>query len=239
MYMFGKKLIPLLFATPPARLSTTTTLTTTTTTISTFQPNAIPNNNCGSSVAFQRSTEVVVLNAQQDDNDVDVAMVSDSVVETTEDEVEDEAEADADADADADAAASFGMDNQAEEKTVVEETEAGAAAVSPPRKIINDVMSLYGDLAAGCFSTMDHYHPMIQFKYMSPTNIRGSTNFLMDENISDDASKTTTTDGLDQVFEQIRGQSQTERDSEDKNTNEKTIAIYLPGLDGVGISATT
>ena len=110
--------------------------------------------------------------------------------------------------------------------------------LSPPRKIINDVQSIYRDLAGtGCFSTNNYYSPMVQFKYMSPTSIRGTNNnndimFNFDTVGSD--SNTT----IQAVFKHIQSQhplhSHPQQDQEDK-----TIAIYIPGLDGVGISATT
>jgi pimeloyl-ACP methyl ester carboxylesterase len=114
------------------------------------------------------------------------------------------------------------------------------SSVSAPRKIINDVKSVYADLASGCYSTKDYYSPMIEFKYMSPTHIRDSfTTTSTTIDIDADADTDSAATDLNQVFQQIKSQSYGKNDNNDDNDTEKTIAIYLPGLDGVGISATT
>lgn len=197
MLLFGKKLIPLLFASPPSPSLTTTTTTTSSLAISTFQPNVI--HSTKTKVAFLR--KAVVPQAQQESHDVMVEAAKEMIEEIDEDVV---------------------------------------ASVSPPRKIINDVQSIYKELAKGSYSTRDHYHPMIQFKYMSPNNIRESTNFPMyDTDLNANSHSDVVDDSKDNANELKQAFERIKNDGNDDKTESKTIAIYLPGLDGVGISATT
>ncbi len=86
--------------------------------------------------------------------------------------------------------------------------------VSPGRQIINDVQDIYRDLATGCV-TKD-YTPTIQFKYTSPPNER--------KDLRETLFTSTTVN--DDIYDKIK----------DTHGGTKPILLYLPGLDGVGIS---
>ena len=89
--------------------------------------------------------------------------------------------------------------------------------ISPPQKLIDDVNANYRDLANGCFVTESS--PTIRFQYTSPASERNS---FREKIISDDDTCST------EMYEAISS----------THANSKTLLLYLPGLDGVGISAT-
>uniref|UniRef100_A0A7S3Q0K0 AB hydrolase-1 domain-containing protein n=1 Tax=Chaetoceros debilis TaxID=122233 RepID=A0A7S3Q0K0_9STRA len=95
----------------------------------------------------------------------------------------------------------------------------------PTRKLINDVKLTYRELATGCISR--DYSPTIQMIYTSPPDER--TYFRENEVESILAEKHETKSEKEIVYEKIK----------DSHKAEKPILVYLPGLDGVGISGTT
>jgi pimeloyl-ACP methyl ester carboxylesterase/1-acyl-sn-glycerol-3-phosphate acyltransferase len=90
---------------------------------------------------------------------------------------------------------------------------------SPPRKIIDDVNSIYRDLAEGCFVIKST--STISFQYTSPPSSRSSFKEIISIETSDDNDE-------GEIYEKIRS----------THDNTKPLLLYLPGLDGVGISAT-
>lgn len=91
-----------------------------------------------------------------------------------------------------------------------------SSALSPSRKIIKDVTEIYSGLSQGCY-TQDS-SPTIQFMYTSPLDERYSFKEKMEQSIS--------TSG-ESIYDQIKASHQ----------NTKPLLLYLPGLDGAGISA--
>mmetsp|Transcript_3892 Transcript_3892/g.8491 ORF Transcript_3892/g.8491 Transcript_3892/m.8491 type:complete len:726 (-) Transcript_3892:55-2232(-) len=100
---------------------------------------------------------------------------------------------------------------------------AAPSSISPSRQIVNDVEKLYADLDVANLSRK--YTDTIKFSYVSPPSLTHTNSWRCD------SQKEERKYDLDQdnVFEQI---------SLSHNAS-KPLAIYLPGLDGVGISATT
>jgi pimeloyl-ACP methyl ester carboxylesterase len=86
--------------------------------------------------------------------------------------------------------------------------------VSPPQQIITDVKDIYRELAQGCY--IKQYTPTIQFKYTSPVSERG----ILQETIGSFSEN-------DAIYEKIKS----------THNSAKPLLLYLPGLDGVGISA--
>jgi len=89
---------------------------------------------------------------------------------------------------------------------------------SPVRKILRDVEETYRNLFDVAYSRQ--YSPTIKFSYISPPNERQIETKLIQETIEKGHG--------DDIFELI----------EKSHKSTKPIALYLPGLDGVGISAT-
>ncbi len=133
------------------------------------------------------------------------------------------------------------------------ETEIGTGTANPDadadadadaaRQVINDVQAIYKDLedegegAKWCtYSTKGVYGPNVQFKYMSPPNNNKNINTGADDANNTSANAEHNGDGnnnhLETIFQNIESHQKSQQIS-------KPIAIYLPGLDGVGISATT
>jgi len=90
------------------------------------------------------------------------------------------------------------------------------SALSPTRKIIEDVKEIYRGLSQGCYT--HESSPTIQFKYTSPLDERLSFKDTMVQSMSS---------GAESIYDQIKSSHQ----------NSKPVLLYLPGLDGVGISA--
>lgn len=88
--------------------------------------------------------------------------------------------------------------------------------VSAPRKIVQDVQEIYKGLEEGCFTK--HHSPTIDFKYTSPSHERLAFRESMMSSSMEESV----------VFEKI----------EASHEKKKPILLYLPGLDGVGISGT-
>lgn len=103
--------------------------------------------------------------------------------------------------------------------STIQDRSESLVDISPPRKIINDVKALYRELSQGCYVHKYSDHPTIQFKYTSPVEERS--------NFKDDLDEISPADGQF-IFDTIKS----------KYGNNKPILIYLPGLDGVGISGT-
>ena len=87
---------------------------------------------------------------------------------------------------------------------------------SPTRKIIADVKDIYRGLSQGCYTYEST--PTIQFKYTSPLDERLSFKDTMEQSMSS---------GTESIYDQIKSSHQ----------NSKPVLLYLPGLDGLGLSA--
>lgn len=87
---------------------------------------------------------------------------------------------------------------------------------SPARKIIADVKDIYQGLSHGCYTYEST--PTIQFKYTSPLEERLSFKDTMEQSMSS---------GTESIYDQIKSSHQ----------NSKPVLLYLPGLDGTGLSA--
>ncbi len=126
-------------------------------------------------------------------------------------------------------------------------TSKSTMSMSPPREVIKTVESIYKDLAStGCFSTQDYYSPNVQFKYMSPSSslpvdiahVNKMNAVNHDKDINTNAHMNI---DMQTVFQHIQTSQQKASHlvASTDTDKDKTILIYIPGLDGVGISATT
>lgn len=104
--------------------------------------------------------------------------------------------------------------------STIQDTSETATDITTPRKIINDVKALYRDLSQGCYIYENSDHPTIQFKYTSPVEERS--------NFKDVLNQIPPTDGK-LIFDTIAS----------NYGSDKPVLLYLPGLDGVGISGTS
>jgi len=144
------------------------------------------------------------------------------------------------------------VDHEQDEEALIKEV------LSPPRQVIQDVQNTYRELAKGCYSTKDYYSPSIEFKYVSPSHVRQSGSFTFtsselsqvdDENdieIEEEGThsnmlrQTTSSNKHKNELELVYAHIQSTYSSSLPNENDKKkkICLYLPGLDGVGISGT-
>mmetsp|Transcript_13166 Transcript_13166/g.24742 ORF Transcript_13166/g.24742 Transcript_13166/m.24742 type:complete len:764 (+) Transcript_13166:1190-3481(+) len=104
--------------------------------------------------------------------------------------------------------------------STIQDTSETAEDITTPRKIINDVKALYRDLSQGCYIHEYSDHPTIQFKYTSPVEERS--------NFKEVLNQIPPTDGK-LIFDTIAS----------NYGSNKPVLLYLPGLDGVGISGTS
>jgi pimeloyl-ACP methyl ester carboxylesterase len=101
---------------------------------------------------------------------------------------------------------------------IISTTLSATTTTSTTRQIINDVNQIYEDLSKGCYSVQ--VTPTIQFKHVSPFSTRAeSQNKIVEFQSSEDISS-------NDVYKLIG----------DFHEKTKPILLYLPGLDGVGIS---
>lgn len=97
-----------------------------------------------------------------------------------------------------------------------------SSLLSPAEQIVQDVEKLYADLDSANLSR--RYSNTIQFSFVAPPS-ETHTNSWRCESQQEEARYDMTSDS---VFEEISA----------SHASTKPIAVYLPGLDGVGISAT-
>ena len=101
-----------------------------------------------------------------------------------------------------------------------------------PRKIINDVREIYRSLSEGCFTYSNASSPTIHFHYLSPTQRRAEFRNNRENGIDgngNEKEKDVTDDNFATVYKEIKRSN--------SKDGKKPILLYLPGLDGVGISA--
>lgn len=116
------------------------------------------------------------------------------------------------------ALASFLFSSPFLQNTVPVATTLSATSSTSTRQIINEVNEIYKDLSKGCYSVQ--VTPTIQFKHVSPFSVRTeSQSKIVEFQSSEDISS-------NDVYQFIG----------DFHEKTKPILLYLPGLDGVGIS---
>ena len=97
-------------------------------------------------------------------------------------------------------------------------TTATTTTTTSTRQIINEVNDIYKELSKGCYSVQ--VTPTIQFKHVSPSSTRAENqNKIIEFQSLEDISS-------NDVYQFIG----------DAHEKSKPILLYLPGLDGVGIS---